>query len=348
MRFASIFYRHTRENRLFADGAGENNGSFFLPFSLLRKHFAANDVELNTPDVNRGREVLFELHINAQRRRPIRPGYVYLYENSLIRPRNEDRKALEGYRQIFTWNPVLAQAINFTLSPSLPRAAILAYPNRITVVPSPAFEGRPHGCVLVAANKSLPRHDVRDLYPRRQQLVRAFDRIAPAGFFGLYGQGWEYPAARPGRLGKLMSSLRKRLSLQAKPIFCCWRGPIQDKDALLRQSRFAICYENGADLPGYISEKIFDCFRNGCVPIYWGPADIALHIPKECFIDARAFVNEEALVAHVLSIDGQGHAEYQAAIKKFLLSEAANRFSEEYFAEYLVNSVMADEDYFSG
>ena len=48
---------------------------------------------------------------------------------------------------------------------------------------------------------------------------------------------------------------------------------------------FAICYENARDIPGYITEKIFDCFFAGCVPIYWGGApNVTDHIPANTFI----------------------------------------------------------------
>lgn len=343
MRYASILFRHYRENGLFVAGAGENNGSFFLPFGKIRARFLEHGIELNTPDVNTGREVSFELHFNVQRRAPTRPGYVYLYENVLVRPRNESRRALQAYRKVFTWNTTLAQALNIAQGRSSPRAVILPYPNRIDASPSPAFRDRPHGCVLVASNKSLPVHDPRDLYQRRLQVIRAFEASAPAGFFSLYGRGWEYPAARPGKFGKLFSSLRKRFKPPAQPPFASWRGPVADKDALLQQSRFAICYENGADIPGYISEKIFDCFRAGCVPVYWGPEEIADYIPRECFIDARAFPDARAIVAHVVALGEKIHAGYQAAMLDFLRSPSAAIYSEDHFARTLVEEIMADQ-----
>lgn len=342
MRYASIFFRHYRENGLFVAGAGENNGEFFLPFTKIRTLFLEHGIELNTPDVNAGRKVLFELHLNVQRRAPTSPGYVYLYENVLVRPRNEDRRALQAYRKVFTWNTVLAQELNAAHDSAAPRAVILPYPNRIEANPTPAFRDRPHGCVLVASNKSLPIHDPRDLYQRRLQIIRAFEAAAPEGFFGLYGRGWEYPAARPGKLGKLISSLRKRLKPPAQPPFPSWRGPIADKEALLRQSRFAICYENGADIPGYISEKIFDCFRAGCIPVYWGPQAIADDIPRDCFIDARAFPNASAIVPHVLTLSEETHARYQTAMRDFLRSPAATRFSADHFTRTLVEEITVD------
>ena len=33
------------------------------------------------------------------------------------------------------------------------------------------------------------------------------------------------------------------------------------------------------EIPGYITEKIFDCFLARSVPVYWGPGNIADHVP---------------------------------------------------------------------
>jgi hypothetical protein len=42
---------------------------------------------------------------------------------------------------------------------------------------------------------------------------------------------------------------------------------VDSKKNTLEKYKFSICYENARDIPGYITEKIFDCFFAGCVPI---------------------------------------------------------------------------------
>ena len=103
MRYASVLYRDYADNSLFQPGAGENNGEFYLPYAKLRERFRDAGIELNTPDVNAGREVAFELHINCRRQGPSARAYVYLYENPLIRPLNRDRAALARYAKWFAW-----------------------------------------------------------------------------------------------------------------------------------------------------------------------------------------------------------------------------------------------------
>lgn len=42
-----------------------------------------------------------------------------------------------------------------------------------------------------------------------------------------------------------------------------------DKGRYLNQYRFNICPEN-TDAWGYTTEKLFECIKSGCIPIYWG------------------------------------------------------------------------------
>lgn len=60
-----------------------------------------------------------------------------------------------------------------------------------------------------------------------------------------------------------------------------WKNNIGDsvvnKIEWLKTYKFNICFENSS-YPGYLTEKLFDAFLAGCVPIYWG--DTSLNIYK--------------------------------------------------------------------
>ena len=45
-----------------------------------------------------------------------------------------------------------------------------------------------------------------------------------------------------------------------------YRGVIPSKD-VLKEFRFCLCYENMQNISGYITEKIFDAFHFGSVPV---------------------------------------------------------------------------------
>ncbi len=334
MRYASILYRDYAGNALFKPGAGENNGEFYLPYAMLREAFLGHGIELNTPDVNTGREVEFELHINCRRQDPSARAYVYLYENPLIRPLNRDRAALARYARWFTWDGGLLDD---------PRAVRLPYPNPLATEGSGGPEARPLFLVLVASNKALAVEDPRDQYGERVRILEWYERNAP-GDFHLHGRGWDRPAALPGRLGRIRNQLRKALGrlLPSRSPYATWRGPVDDKIDLLSRARFCLAHENCRDLPGYVTEKLFDCFRAGCVPVYVGPSEIAELVPPGCFVDGREFRTPADLDSHLRAIDDDAYRAYQERIRAFLRSPEARPFSQGHFVEVMVRQILAD------
>lgn len=117
---------------------------------------------------------------------------------------------------------------------------------------------------------------------------------------------------------------------------------MKNKIHLLHEAKFCIAHENCRDLHGYITEKIFHCFRAGCVPIYIGPREIHEIIPPECFIDGREFKTPQEMDTFLRSIDKDTYQKYQDAIRRFLLSNQAKPFSEDYFVEKIVNTILSD------
>ena len=124
--------------------------------------------------------------------------------------------------------------------------------------------------------------------------------------------------------------------------FPSYRGKVERKIDVLRRTRFSICYENMRDMPGYITEKLFDCFFAGCIPVYWGANNIAEHVPPDCFIDRRQFADMSAVYAYLKSMDQQTYKGYQQRIAAFLESDAAKPFSAETFAETIVSTICQD------
>jgi Glycosyltransferase family 10 (fucosyltransferase) C-term len=161
-----------------------------------------------------------------------------------------------------------------------------------------------------------------DLYIERLKAVAQF---AGRPDFDTFGQGWDrrHPAV-PERLHAAF--------LRA------YRGPADGKLATLAQYRFALCLENSS-FPGYISEKIFDCFFAGTVPLYLGAPDIRDFIPAETFVDLRQF-RDYAAVEHFLdSLDERSTRRYIDAAAHFLNSPAFANFSHERFARDMVDAL---------
>ena len=77
-----------------------------------------------------------------------------------------------------------------------------------------------------------------------------------------------------------------------------YRGPCKSKYEVLCQYKFGICFEN-MEMKGYITEKIFDCFYAGTIPIYFGASNIEDLIPSESYIDFRKFTSWKALYSRI-------------------------------------------------
>ena len=111
-----------------------------------------------------------------------------------------------------------------------------------------------------------------------------------------------------------------------------------DKHAVIRLYKFAICFEN-MSYPGYITEKIIDCFKAGVIPIYLGAPDISDFVPKSAFIDLLEFSNWDKLNSYLDSITEAVGASMIAAGQEFLASESGAKYSYEGFAENVLKMV---------
>ena len=232
MKIASIVFRRHRNNTIFEGNEGANFGGWYFPFRRLRDGFRAVGIELSTADVNTGRSVLFELHINVQRRRTDAPMYCYDYEHPHVRGINGNAALLARYRQVYTWNETLIDNR---------RVHRLEIPNDLTPRPNRSFEQRDLFCVMIAKNKEMRRPSDISLYPERLRLVRGFEQCAP-DLFSLYGKAWDIPPVAPGIAGrviKLLQQWRHRRS-GTRP-FPSWRGTVGSKNGVLHRAKFSLC-----------------------------------------------------------------------------------------------------------
>ena len=146
-------------------------------------------------------------------------------------------------------------------------------------------------CALISGNKKVS-HKL-ELYSEREKTIRWFENNA-LDDFDLYGIGWDKYTSENRYIRFLVLKVAK-LSKLLTPYFPSYKGMVESKLETLSKYKFAICYENAQMIPGYITEKIFDCFFAGCVPVYWGAPNITEHIPQNCFIDRRKFKSHEEL-----------------------------------------------------
>lgn len=325
MIYGNVYAEGHSNNSLFAaEDTVHRYNPTYTP-RLLREKFLGLGIEINTPDMNSGREVAFDLYLEG---RPIvenaRPKYLIALENPNINKLNADREYCKNFTMVFAWDKRLHD---------LPNVVPIMIPHPMQVHPFPAFEERDIFSCLINANKAFKELLPSDLYMERIKVIRWYEKNAPDKF-ELYGMGWDkeppaYTAA--ARFKRAVLKLVRKIS--GKKAFPSYRGEVKDKGDVLKRSKFSWCYENSKDLSNYITEKLLDSMIYGCVPVYWGADNVLDHIPEGCFIDRRRFNSTAEVYEYLKSMTKSVYSEYQNSISEFIGSNVANEFRSEYFAE---------------
>lgn len=335
IRYANYIEQGVSENARFDLTHAINRDDSNYPYWMLRERLLSCGIELNTPDMNAGRSVVFELHMNAMQRELDVPAFVLLMETAQICPSNASQSLLAHYQRIFTWRDDLVDHRRYIK---------INFPNKIHRLDQIGWQGRDRLCCLIAGNRCPNQQSSLDLYAERVRTIRWFEHNAPEAF-DLYGSGWEVSPPRFGKIGRLWHRMALRWArLTGYKAFSSYRGKVPSKLETLKKYRFAVCYENVKDLPGYITEKIFDCFFAGCVPIYWGAPNVSDYIPRACFIDRREFSSHDDLYWYLTHMTEANYQAYQIAVRDFLDSAAAKPFMAEDFAEQITCTIVSALD----
>lgn len=320
-------------NTIFDEDNARNRDDCLEPFRRLRQEFVARGCTLDTVDVNARAGIPPDFNLYVEPADVTTPGANYLmrYESEMLVPRNADPDYLGRFDGIFTWESRLVDGQRFVR---------MFHPNAVTVSTRFGFEGRPEFCTMIASNKH-EASDKRELYSKRADAIRWFERHAPQRF-SLYGVGWEKPPTTSGPFGRWRFRVDRLLSrLGGGPATPSYRGRVNAKRDVLARSRFCIAFEN-AVIDDYVTEKVFDCFFAGCVPVYWGAPNVNELIPPECFVDMRQFAGFDAMYRHLEAMSEERYVAHQRAIADFLQGPRFERFTSAYFAKTVADKVLLD------
>ena len=307
-----------------------NRDNCMYPFFLLKSEFEKAEINLATQDINpisESQNVIYnEMPKNLPQGKEIEKSYLLIFESELIRPDNWDLKKHRYFKKIFTWNDNYVdnkKYFKMNFSQKIPESLNMQTKDKL--------------CTLIAGNKM--NQDKRELYSERLKAIKWFEKNHP-GDFDLYGMGWDklflkIPFNYFNRL-----DMCKSIAVKFRPSF---KGVVQSKNDVYSRYKFAICFENVKDIPGYITEKIFDCFFAGCVPVYWGASNIQEFVPKECFIDKRNFSSYEDLYGFIYNIDENIYFNYINAIESYLQGKEIKLFSAEYFSKTIFNNIIGSK-----
>lgn len=165
----------------------------------------------------------------------------------------------------------------------------------------------------------------KEVYRDRIEMIRYFSKYND---FELYGYGWN----------KKIVGFSENYSEAAKASF---KGGISysEKYSTLNRFKFNICFEN-CEFPGYVTEKIFDSFLAGSIPIYYGAPDILDFVPETTFIDFRKFGSPESLDKYLKLISENQANVLLSEAQKFLLSEDFQKHSLKTFISNIISKII--------
>ena len=331
------------------EGVGDDvNGAW----RFLREYFAALNVRVHTADLLASGEVppaeryaYISAGARTRYRRLASRSDVdalafFVFECPIVEPRLYDQlddvdrhfDRLYSYSDAVSLRPFLRKPLEFHE---------FRLPQPFERVHEDAWSRRDRGfMVMINANK-LPRLYVNELYTERLRAVEYFER---SGEIDLYGVGWDGPPYQMGetpvpatlrRMDRAVRTHLRRVWPSRDPLriasLRAYKGKTAAKAETLSRYTFAVCFENMV-LPGWVTEKIFDCLLAGTIPIYLGASDIERWVPKECFVDMRSFESYDELREHLRSLSAAQIQGYREAGRAYIGSPQYAPFAPLAFA----------------
>lgn len=299
-------------------------------FYALHDALKERGIEIATYDIHTPEESDFIIYLEMPKQLPkkehIHKSYLIIGEVAAVRPGNWDMKKHEYFHKIFTFcDDILDGKKYVKLNSCRPFS---------TDIPQD-ISHKEKLCTLIAGNK-ISNHPL-ELYSERLAAVRWFEQNHPDEF-DFYGMGWHKkvfsgllrPFNRVHTIGKL-----------CRPRFKSYRGPVDDKQEMLKKYKFAIGFENAREINGYVTgDKIFDPMQAGTVPIYWGAPNIEKYVPKNCFINWEDYGNWPDMYQYIKNMPDSEYLDYLGHITEYIQKTAVSGdFSEKVYVETLLREV---------
>ena len=260
---------------------------------------------------------------------------IYLWEGHGVLPSNYLHNKVPGQIKFLTWDQDLVDMKMY-------------YPLYLQVGPLSESIGSDHICrdknnllCSISNNKvSFTKHGTHLI-----KISTYIELLSVHGNkFSLYGYGWGLD--RPIYVGEikfpfvayykyivyLFTYYNKYKSL----IQSAQLGMVEDKMGTISQYKFTLCFENNTFQRGYITEKIFDCFVAGTVPIYCGNSQTIEMIPQGCYIDFNVFESTDHMVSYIQNVDNA--RDYINSIDGLIY-----QYKPKYQAKCIVDSIIGEK-----
>lgn len=260
----------------------------------LRRHFADNGYLLMTQDIHPPKESSLVLYVWRGFETPTASeaehSYLWLQESPIGVQVPPPPEVAARMHKIFTWDKKLVNNKKYFYEP---------VPYRLDSMTRPKEKPT---TLAVYMGSNLRSNKEANIYPKRRELVHWFMENHPEDFL-LYGRGWEL--------------YRQRLSPQGRAAFDKrYFGYADDDFHALSQAKFAFIFEN-AERNDYVSEKIYQAFDAGVVPVYLGAPNIRDYVSQRCFIDFSKFKTFEELYTYLKNMPDEEYQGYLTEIQKW-------------------------------
>lgn len=287
------------------------------PFHLLRSELSSKGIELNTFDIVAHEkidiaivhriDVNFNNLIQAIKTNPyIKIIYIVTEERTICPYHTARILKTHLFDLVLTWDDkVIDNKYFFKYN----------YPNPVRNFKSNIAYSDKKFITMINGYKHSYHNKKGELYSKRLDILKFFSDKG----CDLYGVGWE--------------------KCPHKQISDIYKGTVSSKLDTLQNYKFSICFENTSNEYGAITEKIFDCFASGCVPIYYGAPNINEYIPANCFIHYSDFSSDTELYIFLCSIDKRQYDSYLNSIKVFLESDEYRSFNSYGYIDYVWDAI---------
>ncbi len=359
--FIDPFTHHFEQDALFDVKTEKQNGDNILaPYVYLRDWFAARGIAVHTADQLLSHNVrssaqniyvsfgLRNRYLKMAQQPNVTLSAFFAFESPVVEPKMYSGlpKVQRYFKRLFSFTD------GESLSRFLPRPIQFqqfCLPFPFDTVREDIWSRTDRKFLVMINHNKLPAVYWNELYTER---MRAIDFFGRTGEFDLYGKGWNGPSFQmgigwvPGTVQRIHRSLLTQwqrfrpdpLLVSARRVY---KGALWHKLETLSEYKFSLCFDN-VILKGWVTEKIFDCFVAGTVPVYWGAPDIENYVPKNCFIDMRDFANYDELLRFLKSLPESKVCEYRQNAKDYMKSPLFRRFTKKAFTEILARIVEED------
>lgn len=325
--FLDPSYQVFNEDRLFGDPA-LNRDNCLAPFVRLKRYLESHNIEVHTADYfvsHNASSAISDYYsfgiLNNYRDLHLRPNVnlkaFIISEPPVIAPEHYSalRELTIIFERVYVHN---THGDGYSLDgvdQTRLRKLYIPQPYNDVIDTYWSNTDRQRRIVMINGNH-CPRSRSGELYSKR---IEAAVALAKSHAIDLYGRGWERWWSRSSMW---LPYWRNRRSLMA-----IYHGSCKSKYEVLSRYQFSLCFENMA-MDGYISEKIFDCFYAGTVPLYMGARNVSSYIPTESYVDCSLFSSWEETWSFVKSLTNEQIDKMREAGRAFLSSQEGLKFHD--------------------